>query len=1336
MQKKIFNLLLFLVVLTIFANSVSAQSVQFPNGSFETGDLESWFIKDPVSTNEIGCNSGGTDTAYTKSITSGPTSDGFYFLDMIAPSDGLAHCAKISNIDLNTFDGNYNFKVDYNFLDSVGGGSRSFLFLFDSNTSLPNCNFTTTTMGTGASAGTLACSTPSVFIGTPYTISWRLFCTGATCNADRHHFDNFRYEKVPKMIHSVSEEGDPFPIDTNFSITNDLRLDTNNMVVPNSTCTINFDGVNAEMPFNTSLQKYEYTYSTSFPQTVSYSIGCSGPLSYTNPDANVTGTVEFVVDLSTGNKLTVTDIENVSHTVTSSEVDFIPASEENDVIFSIENNYTSSLAIPQHIFNSLIDGRQYFVYTATQSQYDAGIWVFNDSLTFGNLPTDPIQKIWNESTEKYDYSYSDTLTSGQKKFYKLDYSNPYKNFQSIGDSSEWYKVLEPQVFDGNSVSVDFYQTSTFSNIRSIYIPPIPDIFGDENSAFEFQFTAWADGSTTLSAGQTLFDSDSTSSVTLGTTPHRYSFTINGSNFNSQILLKSTSTSPRLIYIYDYAIVPRGYFTKRLDVFKGNGDFLDLFLLNGNSEKYVSEGQPFKISAEAYDKEGKLTQLVVNSYFDTTGADVNKVSQFTESLSSGDENLFSFNQVVPGIIDLNGNAVSPSQPRDMIVRATLYDDEGNAISEQSQPLKFVQFPYFGGDFFLTFFPTEKRKGKNPAGLISFDTKDLSTLEGFDVRIYDANTSLASPDYQSRIYKGIDFDCVTSNCSIQFKVNDFLFEDANIVHVVITAMLNTEYFSLTNHLIQADTVINLSQIDFDTAKIHQQIERLDKTYRNDEEIPLVLILKSSEADALKNKLEVYLTLQNCDATTAGNCATQTTKYNPTGYLYDDKYNYNYYFFRHFYLLDNGNALPDGNYVGFRATVLDKTGVTQTLTPVLASKCKNADVGSAFWNGALLSFLQSAIFGDGCNTVQEQIVTTTQNNDQEIRLLIDDNHTTTDPSQELFMCLNMDTNNVIGKPLEANLVCAAWYEVAESPVDNFRLRLSNNNSDFTNTGITKQYIEVNVPYEVVAYNDLPLLKAELEASQNTTINTVGEFFFESFRNLAKDALFTNKLNNIDEFLNGNNVITNIGADLNFNQAFSPNTIGGVVFYRLNGFPIVNAYEYRNYSEFNGNFDQLDKKQFIEFLVQENINFPNPGASMDVIVSDYSNPVTLSDPDGRLVINEVPSKQPINQSNLDSNGTSPNYAFIPSILQINVSHTMFWNSFSENETLALIVNLTLLITDNFFAGVAGFINEFSENPSNAAGDLFSSAGIWIIIGLGFVFIIALIRRNLAAAGGNGSGN
>lgn len=1326
MEKKIFNILLFFLVILIFSSNAYAQVIPLPNGSFETGDYTNWTFG-LANPSPFTCaapwdaNSILTDGGALGGFTNLQASDGFYEPYWVKFTGGGAQCSTFRNSVHDFSAGYYNFFVDLNFI-SVSGGVP--IISFVKNDTNVVCN-----LGAPGSPGfqNQSCTFGST---TDFNLTYTVRTSGS--NVGGFGVDNFRYEIIPTMVMNVEEEFDPFPIDTNFSITNEVFLDTNSMEVTDASCTINWDGSNFTMPYNSSIGKYELTRIQTAPETISYGIGCSK--SGYIPDQNITGSVTFVVDLSSN--LTVTDIQNVSHDLGSGQVDFFPNSESDDIQFSIKNNYTTALNVPQHIFNSLIDGRQYFVYTATQAQFNSDIWVFNDSLTFGVSQSDPIQKIYENSISKYDYSYQDTLLSGETKFYKLVYKDPYANFQSIGNSTDWYKVLEPQVFDGNNVSVDIYQTSGFSNIRSIYIPQIPDIFGDENSAFEFQFTAWADSTTTLNAGQTLFDSDSTSSVTLTTVPHRYSFTINGSNFNSQILLKSSSTTPKIIYIYDYTIVPRGYFTKRLDLFKSNGDFLDLFLLNGNSEKYISEGQDFKISAEAYDKEGKLTTLVINSYFDTTGGDVNKVSQFTESLVSGDENFFIFNQIIPGIIDLNGNAVNPTQPRNMVVRATLYDSDGSAISEQSQPLKYVQFPYFGGDFFLNFFPTEKRKGKNPAGLISFTTKDLSTLEGFDVRIYDANTSLASPDYQNRIYKGTDFDCQTSNCSVQFKVNDFLFEDANIVHVVVTALLNTEYFSLTNHLIQADVVINLSQIDFDTAKIHQQIERLDKTYRNDEEIPLVLILKSSEADALKNKLEVYLTLQNCDAATAGNCVTQTTKYNPTGYLYDDKYNYNYYFFRHFYLLDNGNALPDGNYVGFRATVLDKTGVTQTLTPVLASKCKNADVGSAFWNGALLSFLQSAIFGDGCNTVQEQIVTTTQNNGQEIRLLIDDNHTTADPSQELFMCLNMDTNNVIGKPLEANLVCAAWYQVAESPVDNFRLRLSNNNSDFTNNGITKQYIEVNVPYEVVAYNDLPLLKAELEASQNTSINTVGEFFFESFRNLAKDALFTNKLNNIDEFLNGNNVITNIGADLNFNQAFSPNTIGGVLFYRLNGFPIVNAYEYRNYSEFNGNFDQLDKKQFIEFLVQENINFPNPGASMDVIVSDYSNPVTLSDPNGRLVINEVPSKQSINQSNLDSNGSTPNYAFIPSILQINVSHTMFWNSFSENETLALIVNLTLLIKDNFFAGVAGFLNEFSENPSSAAGDLFGSIGIWIIIGLGFVFIVALIRRNLAATGGNGSGN
>lgn len=1337
MPKNVFLIILLLIFLSSLAN---AQIAQLPNGSFETGDLTNWTVDYNNTDSTSNCQASGYTGSY--SVGNFTPTDGMsslQFVDSDTTNPTGKWCYQLTNT-LSNFSGVYRFYVDVNIVTTAGNCQTDVCKVQFRKNKVPQsaglppvCEFQGPIAPLTSAAGTLICD----FNGVNFNMETFLWSQAAAWTGTIR-IDNFRYEQIPKLTHNVQEEGDPFPVDTNFSITDALYLDTNNMVVPDANCTINFDGVNSAMQFNTSIQKYEFTYQTSTPKTVFYGIGCShsgltsqGTNAYAPPDSNILGSVTFVTDLSTGNKLTVTDISNVTHEIVPLQVNFFPTSELNDIIFSIQNNYTSSLDVPQHVFNSLIDGRQYFIYTANQTQFNSGIWVFNDSLTFGVSQNDPIQKIFDENLGVYDYSYTDTILVGQKKFYKLVYKNPYKNFQTIGNSTDWYTVLAPQVFDGNSIDTDIYQISAFSNIRSIYIPFIPDIFGDENSAFEFQFTAWSDANTvTLSGGQTLFDSDSTTSVTLSTEPHRYSFTINGTNFNSQVLLKSNSTSPHTVYIYDYTIVPRGYFTKRLELFKENGDVLDLFLINGDSKKFLQEGNPFLIKAQAYDREGLLTQLKVESFFDQTGDDINKVSYYITDLSTESEKTFDFQQLVNGIVDLNGNATFPTQHRDLILKATVYDTLGNAISEQSQPIKFVQFPYFGGDFFLQFFPTEKRKGKNPAGILQIDTKNIDALEGLDIRIYDQNSSITSPDYQKRIYKGTDFDCLTGTCSFNIKIDDFLYEDANLAHFVVTGLMNTEYFSLTNPLVQVDRTIFLSQTTFDVARIQQFVERTNQEYKNSEEIPVVLILRSTDAEDLTKNLNVYLTLQNCDNNGSGaNCTQQTTKWYPTGKLFDDKYNYNYFFFRNIFLLDNGSLLPDGNYIGFRATVLDNTGVINPVTPVLAPRCKGFSYTVLFWPGAFYTYLANLFTGaqNGCSSgTTDDVVTTVTNSSQEMRILINNATVLTDPSLTAFGCLAPDTNNIQADALSQDLLCVVWVQSGKKPIDNYRIRVGNSNSDYSEKGANKQFVEFNIPYELVAYNDPLYVKNQLDESAD--IITVGDYIYEGFRQISVDVLNATIIDKAS-FLSKNGFIPQIAGDINLDLAFSPTSVGQIFWIDIKGAPIVNAQNFKNYSQISGSFDSINRKRFLEYLSSKGVAYQTTvPAVAKVIINDFSLPTDITDLNGAILIDQVPTEKKINQGNVDVNTPVPYGALLPAKITLTLSSTMFYNNESQQQTMSLLLNIYAFFFQkigDFFAGIVNGLvnpNPNSDPVAQGVGLLYSNI-LYIIVSLGFIYTAVVIR-------------
>lgn len=1300
---KFFLALLFIF---IYISPANAEIVNFNNGGFETGTFSDWDLTvptpsfaacgeswDALSIAQNG-NSVGGFTAHALSGTYSP-----YFVDF---DGGGFDCVTFKNTKLNFDDGNYNFYIDYNYFNPSGGNPLLRVVSAD----VSKCQLSTT--GTG----TFTCN---IYSATDFNV---YFLASSAVAASGFSLDNFRYEKLPKLVHNVDEESDPFTIDMNFSITNDLRLDTNSMIVPNATCTITFDGTSSILPFNVAIQKYEYTYSTSFAKTVQYSIGCKSPNtnSYQNPDANVTGSVRFVVDLTDENKLIVTNIQNVSHSILFDRVNFSPVTLTSDIIFSIENIYTSSIDVPQYVLNNLIDDRQYFIYTATEFQFENDEWVFNDSLTFGLDETTPIQKIWDENNQRYSHSYNDTLGIGEKKYYRLVYKKPYKNYQSIKNSLDWSNTFSPTINDSNSVLVDVYQTSQFSNIRSIFIEPIPDISGSESNAYEFQFTAWADSNAaSISAGQTVISTDDVTTISLSTTPRRYSFTINGTAVNSQILLKSNSTTPYTIYITDYAIVPRGYFTKRLKLKKLNNDPLDLFLLNNVSKKYLSEGKSFKFESQAYDLEGKLLQLDIEAFFGSVN-DVNKLYKKIFPIQGSNENILNYDQNIDGIVDLNGTAISPVTPRDLIVRATLKDNLGRSYAEQSETVKFIQYPYFPGDFIIQLFPTEKKKGKNPTGLLVANITAPETLLGYDIRVWDTNTgtTINSPLYQKRIYKNIDFICIGSNCGFQFKLDDFIFQDIGQTYIAVTAIMNTENFTLTNSLIQSLRSIYVTTVDFDVAKIHQINERVDREYKNTEEIPLALILRSSEATDISDQINVYMTIANCNDSTPsdGTCTEQSTRFKQTGFQYDEKTNLNYYFFRHLWYLDNGNLLPDGNHIAFRAHISDSKGVSSNITSVLADKCQVN--GTDFWTNAFSSIIN----GLGCSSPQEASVLL--GNSQERAIDINNTAITTSPSQELFACINTDTNNVIDKPLEANLYCFVWYQVSEKPIDDFRLRITNQYSKLSDTGSTKQYVEFKIPYELIALNDLPLLKQELETNQQTTITTMQDFIQAGLAGVAKGAI---RNLGVENLINQSSVITNIGADANFQLAFNPSSVGGFAWFVIKGIPVINAQDFKEIPIVRENFENIERTQFLNYLAENNVRFNSRSAEMQIVINSFTLPQKIVDNNGHLLIDEVATTQKINQENSDQNRQP--FKFVPALLYFTIQNTMFYENHTANDSKSIVMTITTLIPQNILTGFNEFVDKLIQNPKDAIIDaIFDNLEIIIIL-LGLAFMISLIYVN-----------
>ena len=397
----------------------------------------------------------------------------------------------------------------------------------------------------------------------------------------------------------------------------------------------------------------------------------------------------------------------------------------------VDSNSATPETIEFNIVNDNVDGKQYFIFTGT----DLNNLAFDDTLTFGSNNTNPIQKIWNQDDEKYTHSFEDTLSAGETKIYKLTYKSPFKHFFTIKDSLEWSNSSPISILDVNTVSVDSFSISAFTNIRSIFKEQIPDVLEDESGAFEFQFTAHSNvNGTNIEVSRTVLNADEGSDFSVGTvelsnTPHRFSFTIDAfGNFNRQFLIKTSNSTGATIFITDYAIVARGFFTKRLELFKANMLPLDVFLLNGASTRFIQEGRQFRINTEAYDREGLLRTLQIESFLNGI-SDNNRVSLVTTILNFDepnnefedpddvDETTLTFFQVLQEpIIDLSGNAFDPDPPRTVTIQARLIDSTGKTVAIQSQTVTFLQYPFFPDDLVMNFFATENKKGTHPKGLL--------------------------------------------------------------------------------------------------------------------------------------------------------------------------------------------------------------------------------------------------------------------------------------------------------------------------------------------------------------------------------------------------------------------------------------------------------------------------------------------------------------------------------------------------------------------------------------------------------------------------------------------
>lgn len=1089
------------------------------------------------------------------------------------------------------------------------------------------------------------------------------------------------HEVVPALQGTINEAFDPFTTGiqpAKFWITLTSNLTGANITDAN--CSGFFDGTTISLPYNSIVANaYGFSSYPTTPKTYDYNYSCTkaGYFDF-NGIGQFTGQANFT------NYLSVIDIQNSTHRVDFNSVNIFPTTlDYNDTTFSVQNNFVQTLSVPIMAWNSLQNGKQYFVYTSI----DGVNWAFNDSLTYGTTNYDPIQKIWIDGNHSYYYGITDSLVAGQKKYYSFRFQPPARYWLQLKDSLDWFQQLNPSNSQVLGLNKDVFSISTFSDMRNIFLIPLPDIVDYSSGVFEFQFTAWADSPQVISIGTRDNNTDNIIDyVVITPSMNRYSIAIPSNTYDSQLLFLTDANASNNLYFMDYALIEKNYFTQRLHLTQINDLELPVGIISGASNAYLQEGLSFKANGAAFDRIGDLNYLKIIAYLDSN---LTAAKTYLFNLASSPLNSFSFNYALEPVIDLNGTYNNPLTPRTLFVQAQLFNSAGSMVSEQSQSVKFLQFPSFPSDLSTTLSVLPAQIGDNPNLQLQTKIKSISALLGYKIIIYreGSGKTLSNPDYSETIYNGTDFSC-TLQCNLKLKLDQFVFATSGTYNITILTLLNTENENLIDNYAVSTQHIIVNFKNFEIARILEIVERNQagaSEYMNIEPIGLAVQLKTGTGENLQGSMRVQLFISNCADDTNATCIEHTAPFNPTSFAYDPRTHYNYFFFRDYFVNDDGTLLIDGNYYRFKAVLADsKSQFSQDTNVLLTGKCQVYDTSNFF--SMVMSSLNYLVYG--CTTDQAGIVSTAQNSDREKRILINNATSLSAPTLEATACLNTDSNNQYVDSLKQDLLCVSWYKISDQTIDKFRFTISNNYSDFAVEDETKQYATIEVPFEIIALNDMSLLKSTLEKQFDTEINTIGDTFYYGF-----NSLFTGAINPLGDYASfaaasytGSGLITNVGFDINLQRPFDPQYVSGLIFFRVKGLSVVNQNDYKEkYAVLKAQSPLI----FREWGKQSGVSLPNDSTTIEIYGSDMTKIASYLTPTG-LIIDETPSI-----SVKDANGFVQS---LPHKLHFDIITDLFYGNGTNIQSHFVPITISAIINQKALTlaeGLAASAALFMKDPT-----------------------------------------
>lgn len=1014
-----------------------------------------------------------------------------------------------------------------------------------------------------------------------------------------------------------------------------------------------------------------------------------------------------------------------------------PANQSGNVEIKIENQ-EGEKNVGYKIKNGLVEAEQYKIYSATVSDYGNSIWNYDNTLTFGSSNYDSVQKIWNSVDEKYYYFFDDLILSDETIYYKFEYYEPAFHWFTLNDP-DWDNQLSPSEMDYNALETDLFQVSTYSDMSSFLIEPhFPQITSNdsESANYVLQFTSKSDAtfSGELKAG-VVDQRDFSPSTSLNLEGSYKTLTVTDLS-GGYMKIETAATTAREIWIQNYVITEKGYFTKPIEIFDEDGSELPVMIKDNNVfDQYVVEGKNFLVTSQYNDPDGIVDKLEITAYINAVDS-ANKIKKWVIDVSD-EEDLVDISETIGGLIDLTADAP------DRTVKLTMRLIDTNALYYEIQSTSFTlrQFPATEKDLLFRISQYNKKIGDHPKGRITLQTIAPENIIGVDFQIQDAVGDNNNADFNKIFYKDIDFSCNAFECSFDYEIEEYIFPASGNFRIDAWALVKTETKGAEYGLLHKLLAFPVSWITFNTARIFQTFERTDHVYRADEIIPLTVQLKSSDGASLKNKIVVKLKLAECDAdvNAGGTCTDIDLNYTPDSFIYDRQTGYNYYNFRQIFLEADYSPLDDGMYYRFKAFIEDPSKTHETLyEPVLADKCQTRNNLTWWENLFTMNF-----FSWGCNAYTDEIVALPDSNGHEERIFINKDHTTDNPNQYWWACTEPDQNNLYSDVLAQDILCFTFYQINEKPIDKFKFYLTNENSDMGETEEDyKQFIEVEVPADLIYFNDMALLKEALRQEYSTdSIDNIGEFV-QYQANYFLGAL-TPSINIAADYLSASGLIGNVGfqmgatasgntTDFNYNTPLNPESLTGILTYRIRNINIVNK---KDYETIKPQAEFIDAKRFIEYADMENLTVRSKPIYIDVFISD--NVKIMSEKSrAKLVIDEDLASPNINVERADANSPLL-FESIPTRLKFEAISDLIYNNEKAFIRRYLVLPYRLVLESQNLCGWFGigcaFIDESGSITALVTqGDLSFFAVNWFAILMLMVAIlfISVVYGNIKGKG------